>query len=104
MNKSELIENIRVELGPDREKRASAEEYVNLILGTIAKALANGEQVSFQGFGKFSITDRPERTGRSPQTGEPCVIPAARSVKFTPSRTLRTFVGQAGQPDKKAGE
>lgn len=56
------------------------------------KTIANGEQVSFTGFGSFKVVERSERKGRNPRTGEECLIPASRVVKFTPGKALKEAV------------
>lgn len=38
--------------------------------------------MSLIGFGSWSVSEKPERTGRNPQTGKTIVIPAKKAVKF----------------------
>ena len=40
--------------------------------------------------GKFSIMKTKARTGRNPRTGEPVKIAAAKRVKFTVAKALKT--------------
>ena len=49
-----------------------------------------GDKVAWPGFGSFSTTKRPARTGRNPQTGAPVDIAASTAMKFTASSTLKS--------------
>jgi DNA-binding protein HU-beta len=49
-----------------------------------------GDKVAWPGFGSFSTTKRPARTGRNPQTGAPVKIAASTAMKFTASSTLKS--------------
>lgn len=62
------------------------------VVAGIAGALGNSEEVSLNGFGKFTPVDRAERMGRNPQTGEQQLIKASRSVKFKASKALKDQV------------
>jgi DNA-binding protein HU-beta len=44
------------------------------------------------GFGTFTVTDRKEREGRNPQTGEPIKIGATKVVKFKPGKSLKDTI------------
>ena len=43
---------------------------VDAFLDTVEDALKRGSEVSFSGFGKFSVSARSAREGRNPATGE----------------------------------
>ena len=49
-----------------------------------------GDKVAWPGFGSFSTTKRPARTGRNPQTGAPVKIAASTAMKFSASSTLKS--------------
>ncbi|MDE5674166.1 MAG: HU family DNA-binding protein, partial [Muribaculaceae bacterium] len=44
--------------------------------------------VQLPGFGTFSIVEKPERTGITPQTKEKITIAARKAVKFKPAEGL----------------
>lgn len=48
------------------------------------------------GFGNFSISDRAERAGRNPSTGEAITIKATKAVKFTAGKALKDAVNAVG--------
>ena len=65
---------------------------VDDVLGVIADTLERGGDISFTGFGKFSVHGRPERDGVNPRTGERVRIPAARVPKFAAGSRLKAAV------------
>ncbi|NDB18923.1 MAG: HU family DNA-binding protein, partial [Actinobacteria bacterium] len=73
MNKAELVEAVAARL--DGSKKA-ASDAIEAFLDVVAGAVAKGDKVSITGFGTFSKSDRPARTGRNPQTGEAVKIKA----------------------------
>ena len=87
MNKAQLINAIRHELGETATLKA-ATEALNATLAAITKAEAS-EKVQIQGFGTFETKTRPARNGRLPLTGEIVKIPAASVVTFKPSASLK---------------
>ena len=58
------------------------------------KALINGEEVKFAGFGSFKILTKPQRLGRNPKTGAPAIITARRVASFRPSNEFRQRVAK----------
>lgn len=89
MNKKELVKAV-AEKAEMTQKLAG--EVVDAVLETITDELVDGGEVSLTGFGKFSVTERAEREGRNPSTGEPMMIPASNSVKFKASSNLKDAV------------
>jgi len=85
MNKAELVEAISNETGLSKTK---TNEVVNTIVNKITESLKNGEKVSLVGFGSWSTTNRPERQGRNPKTGEIITIPSKNVAKFKPGNEL----------------
>ncbi len=69
---------------------ADCQKTVDLILEIIKARLSRGEKVLLSGFGCFDIRKRKEKKGVNPQTGEPVVIPGRNSVRFKPSKYLKT--------------
>ena len=67
-----------------------AQKIVDLILDKIKNRLSQGEKVLISGFGCFSVAKRREKKGVNPQTGESVIIPGRNSVKFKPSKNLKS--------------
>ncbi len=97
MNQAELIAKL-ADAG-DLDK-AQAGRAVEGVLSAISEALKAGDKVSLQGLGIFQIADRAARQGRNPATGEAIQIPASKSVKFRPTKSLKDAVSP---PAAKAG-
>ena len=72
--------------------RKDAQEAVDAFLDTVEDALLRGSDVSFSGFGKFSISNRSARDGRNPATGEKIRIKASKVPKFTAGAGLKKAV------------
>jgi len=89
MNKAELVEAVSRETGLTKAKSG---EVVATVVNAITEALKNGEKVSLVGFGTWSTTERPERKGRNPKTGEEITIPAKTVAKFKAGNELNKNV------------
>jgi len=68
--------------------KAKAKEVVNSIFAAIIEAAKCGEEVAINGFGRFSVKERPAREGRNPRTGEALKIPASKSLGFKMSKPV----------------
>lgn len=86
MNKNELIGAVA---NRGDMTRKEAEAAINATLDSIMEALIDEEKVQILGFGTFETKKRPERTGRNPQTGEPMIIPASKTVSFKIGKGLK---------------
>ena len=89
MNKAELIESVQNSLGGDTSKKA-ATDAVQAVLDAIASGVRAGGPVQIIGFGTFKISERAERDGINPKTGEKIRIKASKSVRFSPSSALKS--------------
>jgi len=89
MTKAALISQVA---GQANITKAETEKVLNALIQTIITTLQAGGRVSIPGFGVFSVSERPERTGRNPQTGEPLTIAAGKAVKFKPGKALKEAV------------
>jgi DNA-binding protein HU-beta len=90
MNKGDLIDAVVTIVG----KKTLAEDAVNCVLDTIAKALKKGDKVTLIGFGTFSVLKRAARTGRNPQTGSVLKIKAKKVPKFVAGKKLKDIVAK----------
>lgn len=89
MTKSEFVDQVASRAGLNKR---DAQEAVEAFLGTVEEALKDGNEVSFSGFGKFSVSERGAREGRNPATGEKINIAASRVPKFTAGAALKKAV------------
>jgi len=86
MTKAELIDAVADAAGVSK---ADAERTIAAFFDTVVSSTKKGDKVSWPGFGAFSTTKRPARTGRNPQTGDPVKIAASTAMKFQASSTLK---------------
>lgn len=89
MNKGDLINKIAESANLSK---AQAGDALNVVLDSIGGALKDGDKVTLIGFGTFSVSNRPARTGRNPQTGATIQIAAKNVVKFKPGKELADSV------------
>lgn len=93
MNKGELIDRMHEEC--PGLSRYRVEQLLNLVLDTVVEEVAAGEKVQITGFGSFESTQRAERTGRNPQTGELVTIPARVAPKFKAGSGFKSLVNNS---------
>jgi DNA-binding protein HU-beta len=86
MNQAELITAVAERVGLTK---ADAGKAVEALVGTITEALTQGDEVRISGFGTFGVSERGERQGRNPQTGEAITIGASKSAKFTAGKAVK---------------
>lgn len=77
------------------------EKVVNVVLGEIGNALAQGDRVELRGFGAFSVRKRDARKGRNPRTGEPVKVPAKAVPFFKAGKELRARVNGGSDPEAR---
>lgn len=90
MTKSELINNLAARF-PQLVAR-DAEMSTSVILTAIAQTLMKGQRVEIRGFGSFTVSERAERVGRNPKTGEKVAVPCKRVPHFKAGKDLRERV------------
>ena len=69
--------------------RKEAEAAVNEVFAEITETLADGGELSVNGFGKFEVKTRAARTGFNPLTKEPIEIAESRSPSFKAAKALK---------------
>jgi len=67
---------------------------VDVVFEMVGEALAQGEDVTIVGFGRFTTKRRMARSGRNPRTGEALEIPEATVPVFKASKILRNAVNR----------
>ena len=87
--KTDIISSITGKTGLAKKDVALT---VDALFDAITNSLSDGEEVRIVGFGNFSVTQKPARTGRNPQTGETMQIAASTSPKFKPGKALKDAV------------
>jgi DNA-binding protein HU-beta len=89
VTKQEFVDQIADRAELSKKDAAAA---VDAFLDTVEDALKRGSEVSFSGFGKFSVSARSAREGRNPATGERIQIAASNVPRFTAGAGLKKAV------------
>jgi DNA-binding protein HU-beta len=89
VTKQEFVDQVSDRSGLSKKDAAGA---VDAFLDTVEDALKRGSEVSFSGFGKFSVSARSAREGRNPATGERIQIAASNVPRFTAGAGLKKAV------------
>ena len=58
-------------------------------IDVVTEELKKGEKVQVVGFGTFEVSERAERKGRNPHTGETMEIAASKAPKFKAGKALK---------------
>ena len=88
MNKAELVEAVKEEMGGATSK-AAAERAVDAVLAAVKAGLRRDKEVQIVGFGTFLQAGRPARRGYNPHTCKPMKIPAMKTIRFRAGADLR---------------
>jgi DNA-binding protein HU-beta len=89
VTKSEFVDQVADRAGLSKKDAANA---VDAFLDTVESTLSRGSEITFSGFGKFSVSQRSAREGRNPATGERIHIAASRVPKFSAGAALKKAV------------
>ncbi len=86
MLKKELVDKISDNLALHKQDVNVA---VDIILDSMAEALAEGRRVELRGFGSFSTRSRKARQTKNPRTGVMMDIGERKTIHFTMSKSLK---------------
>ena len=89
MNKAELVAAMAEKA--DLSKK-DAEAALKAFTDVITEELKKGEKVQLVGFGTFEVSERAERIGRNPQSGEEMIIAASKAPKFKAGKALKDMI------------
>ena len=89
MNKTELIAAVAEKAEISKK---DAEKALKAFTDVVTDELVKGEKVQLVGFGTFEVSERAEREGRNPKSGEPRTIAASKSPKFKAGKALKDMV------------
>lgn len=89
MNKAELVAAVaeKAELS-----KKDSEKLLKAFVDVVTDELIKGEKVQLVGFGTFEVSERLEREGRNPQTGETMKIAASKAPKFKAGKALKDAI------------
>ena len=89
MTRNDLIRKVsqRTEIN-----KSDCEEVLDAMAIEIMNSLIDGEKVFLKNFITFEITQRPERQGRNPRTGNTETYPPVKSIKCRISQSFKDAV------------
>lgn len=68
--------------------KVEANRGVDAFIETLIDCLNDEGVVKFVGFGKFELKTMKEKSARNPRTGESCIVPEHKKVKFYAGEAL----------------
>jgi DNA-binding protein HU-beta len=86
MTKSDIISEIA---NKSNLTKADAEKALNSFVEITMDTLKKEGKLALAGFGSFIVSERKERQGRNPQTGETMTIKASKTVRFRAGKALK---------------
>lgn len=86
MTKSDIICEIA---NKSNLTKADAEKALNSFVEITKDILKKEGKLALAGFGSFIVSERKERQGRNPQTGETMTIKASKTVRFRAGKALK---------------
>ncbi len=89
MNKAELVSAMAEQAGI---KKGDAEKALKAFVDVVTDEMKKGGKVQLVGFGTFEVSERGEREGRNPQTGESMQISASKTPKFKAGKAFKDAV------------
>ena len=89
MTKQEFVDQVAQTSGLGKNEAGQA---VDAVLKVIEETLSRGGEISFTGFGKFTVAERGARQGVNPQTGERIQIAASKVPRFSAGSALKNAV------------
>lgn len=89
MTKSDIINKIA-----DRTSlsKTVCESVIDIFADEVKNCLVDGDKLIIKGFIGFEVSERPEREGRNPKTGEVGTFPAVKSIKCKISKAIKDAV------------
>lgn len=89
MKKNDLIAAMAEKTGLSKK---DTEATLNAFIETIGETLKAGDKVTLVGFGSFEVSERGERQGVNPRTGEAMTIKASKSPKFKAGKGFKDMI------------
>jgi len=89
MTKAELVTKMAEQASITK---ATAEKALDSLISALGSALGSGDKITLVGFGTFGVSERAQREGRNPRTGDSIMIPSSKVVKFKAGSKLRDVI------------
>lgn len=92
MNFNYLVESGVQNFKDLKVTKKTMEQIIRGLFKDISDCLANGQDVSVRGFGRFKVIDKKARVYIEPRNQTPINKPAVKYPKFAPSDKLKDAV------------
>ena len=89
MNRTDLIRAMATKTG---QTQKDTESSLIAFMDVVMESLASGEKVGLVGFGTFEVSERAEREGRNPQTGETIILKASKTPRFKAGKAFKDML------------
>lgn len=99
MGKTEIVAAVAEKL---QLKKSDVEKVFDGVFFEISSALKSGNDVRVAGMGTFTVSQRKQRQGRNPRTGEEITIPASKNVTLRASKDLKESLNGTSKEKDKA--
>ena len=91
MNKADFVNYIAKQ---NDCTKTQAEKVIDMFTSSVIDAIGAGNEISLIGFGNFSVSAVPARSGHNPRTGQTLEIPARNQPKFKAGQKLKNACNQ----------
>jgi len=91
MTKADLIEKVA---SVTQLKKAEVKKVVDAVIEETMNSVATGGKVSLTGFGTFYLSQRKERSGRNPRTGEKITIKGFNLPAFKVGKVFKELANK----------
>lgn len=91
MGRNEIVTNISQKTGISK---VDCEKVIDAFSESVTECLVSGDKVILKGFMSMEVTERPERSGRNPKTGQVTTFPAVKSVKCKVAKAIKDAVNE----------
>ena len=89
MNRTDLIRAMATKTGQtQKDTEASLIAFMDVVM----ESLASGDRIGLVGFGSFEVSERAEREGRNPQTGETIILKASKTPRFKAGKAFKDML------------
>ena len=89
MSQSDVLNHFAEKFGL---KKPQAKEFFDELVSLATSEVQSSGEFNIPGFGKLVLSQRKEREGRNPATGETIKIPAKTTLKFKLSKPVKDSV------------
>jgi len=98
MTKNYIVDQIIKRVGFSNKQSS---DLVENLLEIIKRTMESGDDVLISNFGKLKVSEKSERKGRNPATGDVLMLPGRKVVTFKSSATLREKINNTPNKRKK---